>query len=67
MDLVNYSWDGFIHDTFLLTRNTTINIGLRYEFQSPLVDQNYTNTNLTFASGTPGRSFLADCSMGSTV
>lgn len=53
MNLRNYSWDGFIHDTFLLTRNTTINIGLRYEFQSPLVDQDYTNTNLTFASGTP--------------
>lgn len=53
MDLVNYSWDGYIHDTFLLTRNTTINIGLRYEFQSPLVDQNYTNTNLTFSGATP--------------
>jgi hypothetical protein len=53
MNLRNYSWDGFVNDTFLLTRNTTINIGLRYEFQSPLVDQDYTNTNLTFASGTP--------------
>jgi hypothetical protein len=27
-----------LQDTFQLTRNTTIDVGLRYEFQDPLVD-----------------------------
>jgi len=53
MNLRNWSMDGYVHDTFLLTRNTTLNFGLRYEYQSPLVDQDYTNTNLTFESGIP--------------
>jgi len=53
MNLRTWSMDGFINDSFLWTRNTTVNIGLRYEYQSPLVDQDYTNTNLTFVSGTP--------------
>ena len=53
MNLRTWSMDGFINDSFLWTRNTTVNIGLRYEYQSPLIDQDYTNTNLTFVSGKP--------------
>ncbi|HEX7334588.1 MAG TPA: carboxypeptidase-like regulatory domain-containing protein [Pyrinomonadaceae bacterium] len=53
MQLRQWYADAFVHDTFQLTRNTTIQIGLRYEYMSPLVDIRYTNTNLTFESGVP--------------
>ena len=45
--------DAFVQDTFQLSCNTTIQIGLRYEYMSPLVDIRYTNTNLTFENGVP--------------
>jgi len=45
--------DGFVHDSFRLSRNTTIEMGVRYEFMSPLKDIRYTNTNLTFQDGKP--------------
>ena len=53
MQLRQWYADAFIHDTFQLTRNTTVQIGLRYEYMSPLVDIRYTNTNLTFENGVP--------------
>jgi hypothetical protein len=53
MQLRQWYADAFVQDTFQLTRNTTIQIGLRYEYMSPLVDIRYTNTNLTFENGVP--------------
>ncbi len=53
MQLRAWSTDGFIQDSFQVTRSTTIELGLRYEYASPLHDIRYTNTNLTFQSGTP--------------
>ena len=53
MQLRQWALDWFAQDTFQLTRNTTIEIGLRYEFMDPLVDIRYTNSNLTFVDGTP--------------
>jgi len=53
MQLRQWYADAFVHDSFQITRNTTIQIGLRYEYMSPLVDIRYTNTNLTFQDGVP--------------
>jgi Carboxypeptidase regulatory-like domain len=53
MQLRQWYADAFAQDSFQLTQNTTIVIGLRYEYMSPLVDLNYTNTNLTFQNGQP--------------
>src|SRR5256884_9047576 len=52
MQLRAWSTDGFLQDSFELTRSTTIEMGLRYEYARPLHDITYTNTNLTFQSGT---------------
>jgi Carboxypeptidase regulatory-like domain len=54
MQLRQWAADWFAQDTFQLTRNTTVEFGLRYEFMNPLVDIRYTNSNLTFVDGTPG-------------
>jgi hypothetical protein len=51
MQLRQWYADGFIQDSFRLTRNTTVELGLRYEYMDPLVDISYTNTNLVFPSG----------------
>ena len=48
MQLRQWYADAFIQDSFQLTRNTTIQMGLRYEYMSPLVDIRYANTNLVF-------------------
>jgi hypothetical protein len=53
MQLRAWSADGFLQDSFELTRATTIELGLRYEYARPLHDITYTNTNLTFQSGAP--------------
>jgi len=53
MQLRQWYADAFVHDSFQVTRNTTIQVGLRYEYMSPLVDIRYTNTNLTFQDGVP--------------
>ena len=53
MQLRQWYADAFIQDSFQLTRNTTIQIGLRYEYMSPLVDIRYANTNLVFKDGVP--------------
>ncbi len=53
MQLRQWYADAFVHDSFQLTRNTTVQIGLRYEYMSPLVDIRYANTNLTFQNGVP--------------
>src|SRR5713101_2166425 len=53
MQLRQWYADGFVQDSLHLTRTTTVEMGLRYEFMDPLVDISYTNTNLTFNDGVP--------------
>ncbi|MGB7847917.1 MAG: carboxypeptidase regulatory-like domain-containing protein [Candidatus Acidiferrum sp.] len=53
MDLKNWGADAFAEDTWQVNSVTTLNIGLRYEYSSPLYDDHYTNTNLVFNSGVP--------------
>lgn len=53
MQLRQWYADAFVQDSFQLSRNTTVQIGLRYEYMSPLVDIRYANTNLTFQNGVP--------------
>jgi carboxypeptidase family protein len=53
MQLRQWYADAFVHDSFQLTHNTTLQMGLRYEYMSPLVDIRYTNTNLVFQNGVP--------------
>jgi hypothetical protein len=53
MQLRQWYADGFAQDSFRLTRTTTVEFGLRYEYMEPLVDISYTNTNLTFNNGVP--------------
>jgi hypothetical protein len=53
MQLRQWYADGFVQDSFRVTRSTTVEMGLRYEYMDPLVDISYTNTNLVFNNG-PG-------------
>lgn len=54
MNLRQWYADGYAQDTFRLSRRTTLDYGLRYEYMSALRDLDYTNSNLTFAAdGTP--------------
>jgi hypothetical protein len=53
MQLRQWYADAFVQDSFQLTRNTTIQLGLRYEYMSPLKDIRYANTNLVFQIGVP--------------
>lgn len=58
MQLRQWYADGFAQDSFRVTRNTTIEMGLRYEFMDPLVDISYTNSNLVFASNGVPSAFI---------
>jgi hypothetical protein len=54
MNLRNWGADGFVEDSWRVTSSTTLNLGLRYDYSSPLYDKDNTNTNLIFQSnGTP--------------
>ena len=53
MQLRQWYGDAFVQDSFRLTSNTTIEMGLRYEYMSPLEDIRYPNTNLVFQNGIP--------------
>ena len=53
MQLRQWYADGFVQDGVKLTRTTTVEMGLRYEFMDPLVDTVYTNSNLIFNNGVP--------------
>ncbi len=53
MQLRQWYADAFIQDSFQMTRNTTIQIGLRYEYMSPLKDIRFANTNLVFQNSVP--------------
>lgn len=53
MQLRQWYADAFVHDSFQITRKTTVQLGLRYEYMSPLRDIRYANTNLDFQNGRP--------------
>src|SRR3981189_2979023 len=49
----NWGYDAFAESRWQITSNPTLNIGLRYEYTSPLYDRRNTNTNLIFQNGVP--------------
>jgi hypothetical protein len=53
MNLHQWYADGYAQDAWRLTTATTLTYGLRYEFMSPLIDVDYTNSNLDLSSGKP--------------
>ncbi|HYT22822.1 MAG TPA: TonB-dependent receptor [Candidatus Polarisedimenticolia bacterium] len=53
MDLRAWGTAGFAEDSWQVTPTTTLNLGLRYEYASPLYDKQSTNTNLIFNNGVP--------------
>jgi hypothetical protein len=53
MNLRNWGYDAFAEDSWQVTSTMTVNIGLRYEYTSPLYDRNNTNSNLIFQGGVP--------------
>jgi hypothetical protein len=53
MNLHQWYADGYGQDAWRATSTTTLTYGLRYEFMSPLVDVDFTNSNLDLSSGKP--------------
>jgi carboxypeptidase family protein len=53
MNLRNWGADGFVEDGWQVTSTTTMTLGVRYEYTSPLYDKDNTNTNLIFQNGAP--------------
>ena len=53
MNLRNWGYDIFTEDSWQVTPTTTVNLGLRYEYTSPLYDQQNTNSNIIFKDGVP--------------
>jgi len=53
MNLRNWGWDSFAEDSWQITPTTTLNLGVRYEYTSPLYDLDNTNSNLIFNNGVP--------------
>jgi hypothetical protein len=53
MNLRNWGTDAFVEDSWHMTSATTLNLGVRYEYSSPLYDKDNTNTNLIFQNGVP--------------
>jgi hypothetical protein len=53
MQLRQWQTNGYAQDAWRMTTTTTLDYGLRYEYMSPLVDINYTNSNLVIAHGVP--------------
>ena len=51
MNLRNWSLDAFAQDTWRVTSTTTIDAGVRYEFESPLVDPNRGWSNIEQENG----------------
>jgi hypothetical protein len=53
MNLRNWGYDVYGEDSWQVHPTLTLNVGLRYEYTSPLYDLNNTNTNLIFNNGVP--------------
>lgn len=53
MNLRSWGADAFVEDSWEVTPTTTLNIGLRYDFEDPLWDRDYTNSNMIFSDGVP--------------
>jgi hypothetical protein len=53
MQLRQWNANGYAEDAWRMTSTTTLNYGIRYEYMSPLVDIDFTNTNLTITDGVP--------------
>jgi hypothetical protein len=53
MDLRAWGTAAFAEDSWQVTPTTTLNLGLRYEYTSPLYDKDNTNTNLIFNNDVP--------------
>ena len=53
MDLRDWDSAAFAEDSWQVTSTTTLTLGLRYEYASPLYDTENTNSNLIFQNGVP--------------
>jgi len=53
MNLANWGGDSFAEDSWQVTPTTTLSLGLRYEYTSPLYDRELANSNLIFQNGVP--------------
>jgi hypothetical protein len=53
MNLHQWYANGYGQDAWRLTPTTTLTYGLRYEYMAPLIDVDYTNSNLDLSTGTP--------------
>ncbi len=53
MDLRAWGTGAFAEDSWQVTSAITLNLGLRYEYTSPLYDKGNTNTNLVFNNSVP--------------
>jgi outer membrane receptor protein involved in Fe transport len=53
MDLRAWGSGAFAEDSWQVNSTTTLNLGLRYDYTSPLYDKDNTNTNLIFNNGVP--------------
>src|SRR5713101_4304238 len=53
MQLRAWGTAAFAEDSWQVKPTTTLNLGLRYEYTSPLYDKGNTNTNLIFNNGVP--------------
>src|SRR6185437_2152892 len=58
MDLRQWYANGYGEDAWRLTTTTTLTYGLRYEFMSPLVDIEYTNSNLDLSDLSKPQAFI---------
>src|SRR5438046_2245999 len=65
MNLRNWGGDAFVEDSWKVTTTTTLNLGVRYEYTSPLYDKNKTTTNLLFRNDV--RSVFVGWSYGSVL